>query len=566
MVSFFDVGLLVVFAALSGILAVRFRIPPVLALLSTGVAIGPNALGLISSNEIVSLFAEIGAILLLFTIGAEFSISKLRQYGAKAFSIGLIKLAIVFWFSYQVSMLLGLGSLASLYLAAILSITSTALTVKLLEQKGLAHRQEVPVLVAALVIEDIFAIFALAFFSGANNAAAGSLELLTSILVAMATLGIAYFVVITALNKGLSWIAENQAEETILFLGFALAIGFSFLAQAVGLSTSIGAFLAGSLVASLPKGKVLEQALTPFTLALSSIFFLSVGLAVNLNAVASNALLIVFFVVLGILLKFVATGISTYFNGFDSRSATFAAIAMVPTGEFSLIIAAEGAKAVPGLDLVGLTSTLVFVSTVVMSLSIRSYPDIHALVSRMMPIKLQSSGRQTALRLNAILGVFSTMPQSLRLHFQSVKSNAGWTSIVVGVAAFALVLFRGKTVAFAGMVLPAYAVILAAALVMLTPFLRRLLLEFGTVFSYVQLHARRYASARNTLIFLSLVVLLLIEPFLLPFAGKEITLWNWALPLTVIAAVWYAFNLNTPEDGKKLWPFRKKERGLGRLW
>src|SRR3989338_8793883 len=105
MVSFIDVGLLVFFAALSGLLAVRFSIPPVLALLTTGAIIGPHALALISENDIVALFAEIGAVLLLFTIGAEFSISKLKQFGAKALGIGLVKLSIVFAISFPLAQL-----------------------------------------------------------------------------------------------------------------------------------------------------------------------------------------------------------------------------------------------------------------------------------------------------------------------------------------------------------------------------------------------------------------------------------------------------------------------------
>ncbi|MDP2717579.1 MAG: cation:proton antiporter, partial [Candidatus Micrarchaeota archaeon] len=185
-ISFLDIGILVFFGAVASILAVRLRIPPVLALLAAGVAIGPHALGFISNTDSVALSAEIGAVLLLFTIGAEFSVAKLRSFGLKAFSIGFIKLAIVFWLSHQTAILFGLDGSAALYMAAILAITSTALTLKILEQQGLAKRAEVPYLLASLVIEDLFAIFALVFFSASSQAEASPLGLLTSLFAALA--------------------------------------------------------------------------------------------------------------------------------------------------------------------------------------------------------------------------------------------------------------------------------------------------------------------------------------------------------------------------------------------
>jgi len=520
MVSFVDIGLLVFFAALSGILAVRLRIPPVLALLTTGAVIGPHALRLISENDIVSLFAEIGAVLLLFTIGAEFSISKLKQFGAKAFSIGLFKLAIVFFLSYELAQLLGLDGITSLYMAAILAITSTALTIKILEQQGLAHRREVPLLVAALVIEDIFAIFALAYFSAAQNASLTPLGLATSLLVALAALGVAYWALLNGLNRMLSWLTDRRTEETMLFLGFALAIGFSFLAQALGLSTSVGAFLAGSLVASLPKGKALEAALSPFTLALSSIFFLAIGLAVNWNSIASDGLLLLAFIIGGILFKLAGTGISAYLNGFDSKSAAFAAVAMVPTGEFSLVIANEAVKAGSTHDLIGLTSALVFFSTVFSSLYIQRSQDIQVLSARWVPPKVQTGARQMAAQLDAIFKALSHMPAAMRQHADQAKESVTGTALILGGAVLALVLVGRRQWQFGALSVSVSAVILIMAVLLMLPFLARLSREAQPVLSYVSSAVKRQTDAGHWLAIAALALIVLLVPFTLAAGGS----------------------------------------------
>src|SRR3989344_3367097 len=133
-----EVGLLLLLASLGGIIANRLRIPPVLGLLFMGAVIGPHALGFVAQTETVDFFAEIGAVLLLFAIGVEFSASKLSK--------------------------LGLSRGNALFMGTILAITSPALMIKVVEQKNYFKREEVPLLIATLVIEDLFAVFALTVF------------------------------------------------------------------------------------------------------------------------------------------------------------------------------------------------------------------------------------------------------------------------------------------------------------------------------------------------------------------------------------------------------------------
>jgi len=542
---FLDLGLLVLFAAVAGLIAVRLRIPPVLALLAAGVLIGPHALRLIPESEAIALFAEIGAVLLLFTIGAEFSISKLKQFGAKAFSIGLFKLAIVFWLSFQASLLLGLDGLASLYVSAILAISSTALTIKVLQQQGMASRAEVPFLIGALVIEDLFAIFALAFFSATSGTTPSLLGWAASLAAALALLGVAYLVVLRALGRAMEWLDQPETKETVLFLGFTLAIGFSYLAKVVGLSTSIGAFLAGSIVASLPKGKVLEEAVSPFTLAFSSIFFLAIGLAVDVAVISQNPMLVVALVALGIVFRFVATGVSLYLNGFAAGPSTFGAAALLATGEFSLIIANEGAKAVPGVDLVSLTSVMVFVSTIACSLAVAHYGKLEKWARKVMPRALQDSGHHVAADANVLMESLRQMPAAMQLRLKEAKWVAAAISVVLIAAAVLIGRFGNQTVPVGGLYVPVFNLVLFVTAMILAPFLGVVLRDLAAILSYTNQHSHRKTRPVNWLVLLALVLAILFGPFFGPLTGAGLSRIDVLLLAVALATLWYLTHQRT---------------------
>ncbi|MFH0923033.1 MAG: cation:proton antiporter, partial [Candidatus Micrarchaeota archaeon] len=348
---FSEIGFLILFSAIGGALAIRFRQPAVLGLLFIGAVAGPGMLGLVNQTETITLFADIGAILLLFTIGIEFSIGNLLAGGLKVFLMAASKLALVFLLSYELALLLGLSDLAALYLGVITCITSTALFIRVAEQKGFANRDEMRILVGILIVEDVFAIFALTFFSSLGTSSEfGGIQIITSILESLAILGLAYLVLSKLLRSVFEWLARYQAAETMVFATLGLGVGLSYLAQLLGLTPSIGAFLAGSLVASLPRGKDLEKAILPFALVFSSMFFVSMGMFVNPTLLAQNAGLVIAFCVANIIFKFSGTTVSTYAFGFSSTSAVFAGLTMLPVGEFSLLVASQGAGAV-GLDL-----------------------------------------------------------------------------------------------------------------------------------------------------------------------------------------------------------------------
>ena len=246
MVLSIEVGLIILVSILGGVLAVRFRQPSVLGLLLAGAIVGPHNLGLIKDASIIETTIEIGAILLLFTIGVEFSLSHLFNFGLRAVTIAVIKLGGVFLVSYYTALLLGFGFIMSLYIGVILSITSTVVVIKILEQKGMSKSSELPLLITILILEDIFGVFALTFFSSLNsNADLAPFNLLAKLILSLAVLAGVYIFLQKMIRPVIKWLIRYSTEDTITFISLGLCGGMSYIESMLGLSPPVGAFPAG---------------------------------------------------------------------------------------------------------------------------------------------------------------------------------------------------------------------------------------------------------------------------------------------------------------------------------
>jgi len=397
MIGMSDFGIIVIVATIAGAIAIMLRQPSVIGLLVAGMIVGPHQLGLVGNVESIASFADVGAILLLFAIGLEFSTDSLKSLGAKAAILAATKMGIIMLLGYLAATLFGLSPITGMYLGAIFSITSTAIVVKILSEKNFSNRPEVPLLIASLIVEDIISIFILAVLSGLSGAGEQvSFNFILSVANSLVIFGVFYLVLSRVLKIVLDWLSENRAEETLAFSALSMGVGLSFLAQIAGLPASIGAFLAGNLIASLKKAEEFKQAIYPLIFVFSALFFLSVGMVVNLASVLSNIWLVVGIAVFAIVIKFVAMHISYYFVEADSRSATFAGLAMLSIGEFSILIAQLSRNVVTEIDLIGITSALVLVTSLTTSLLIDDSDSLWRKMRRFVPSRIVDTGRQIA--------------------------------------------------------------------------------------------------------------------------------------------------------------------------
>lgn len=384
-----SLGILFICAIIGGIIAARFKQPAVFGLLLVGAIIGPNSLNLVQDMNMIRMMADFGAILLLFIIGLDFDVSKLMKLGVRPLLLGLLKFAIVLFFGYETALLLGFSVKVALFVGVILSFSSTVVVVKVLEQKEMFNRKEVPLLIAVLVIEDIIAVIALTFFSGIKNSSTTLISTFEHIIFALSILTLAYFVMLKLLRHVINVIVRNNSDESVLpFLSLGMGALFSYFASYLGLTPSAGAFLAGSLIASLPNSKEYGKAIHPYAMIFTSIFFISMGTLVDFNVVQSNIALIATLLFMVVVSRFIAVGLLTIIlANFKNEQPFFSSIAMVSVGEFSLLVAKESEKFGLGIDLVTITAAIIFLSAILMSIGINHSEKIHSKINSKLPLK-----------------------------------------------------------------------------------------------------------------------------------------------------------------------------------
>jgi len=420
------IALLSLFSIIGGIVASKSKLPPALGLLLVGAAMGPSGLGYMKSTGETDWLITIGAVLLLFITGLEFDFAKLRTIGAKAFVGAIFKVGIVFFLTYHSVTFLGFSVDTSLFLALILSFSSTIVIVKVLEQNQMIGRKETPLLLGMLIAEDLFAILALSFMASVNKSGGVHLYgIVEKLLFSLLVLLVVYAACIIFLPHALKWILRNAGEESMIFVDFLLCMLLAILAEVLGLSSAIGAFLAGSIVASLPHAKNMEKAMAPFSMLASSLFFLAMGTLVDLRSIPSNLELLGILAAIIIVSRIVAVSFVTrVFANFKEEQAVFSSFAMFSVGEFSLLIARHTAGFEPDIDLISISAIVIFLSSIMMSFSVKRTKEGALLIKTFTPPRVARANG----KLQVLSGYLDRAFQELSIestHSNFVRSSIG---------------------------------------------------------------------------------------------------------------------------------------------
>jgi CPA2 family monovalent cation:H+ antiporter-2 len=321
----------------------------VIGYILAGMVIGPYTppFTLIQSVETVNVFAELGIIMLLFVIGTEFPIAKLKSVSKTALIVGIPEslgtLVIVFF----IAQALGFSLFDSVFIALAMSITSTVVTIKILEELNILTDRSSVLILGVLIIEDIIAVSALAILqstavAGANQSVS-IIQITLSIGVVLAFIGSILVLGSKFIPNALDKVGKTNDYALLLIVILGLAFGLSFAASALGLSVVIGAFLAGVLVAESKTAAIAKVITIPLRDVFSALFFISIGALMDISLVP---LFIVPAMVL-ILSSFaskllIVTGI-LQFRRYDYGTSLRTGLGLSASrGEMSLIIAKGG--------------------------------------------------------------------------------------------------------------------------------------------------------------------------------------------------------------------------------
>lgn len=396
----------IVFALLGTVLSVKLRQPYVVGLLLFGMIAGPNVLGLVKDAGLISTFSDLGAMLLLFSVGIEFSVSRIMKSGLRAVLITAFKMGTLFFFTYEAALYFGLDLTASLALGAMLSITSTAVMFKIVSEKGMAKNPTMPLLFSMLIVEDLVAVAALTFFSSLGTPSPTYEDKFVSVLFSLGLLGGFYLLVRRHLSDAIFRLTSSFSEETLIFVSFSLCLVMGTVAAYAGLSPAIGAFLAGSIISALPNSRRIARTINPLLLTFAALFFLSLGMQIDPATVASNLGMSLSLSALFVLACFASVFVALYVTGATTQNAIFGASSMVVLGEFSLLIASEYTGPYSQL-LMAAGSLGVMATAIVSSFLLGRQQQLLSLESRAFPPWLRRAGAHLSDYFTGLLRDFS---------------------------------------------------------------------------------------------------------------------------------------------------------------
>lgn len=333
-------------AALTTILFSVLRLPVALGYILAGLAIGPHVpIPIVASPALVATLSELGVILLMFSIGLEFSIRSIARAGLATAATALFEVALMVSLGYLVARLLGWSQTESLFAGAAVGISSTMLVARAFEELGIGSDLR-SVVYSILVFEDLIAIVLLAVLTGvASGRGLSSMELVVTLgqlagfLVAMMALGL---LVVPRLVR---MIAERGRPETLLISSLAICFGMAAIAELSGFSVALGAFLAGVLVAESGKSHQVEELIHPFRDVFAAIFFVSVGMTIDPSQVAAHPVPVVVLALLVIVGKTLGVSIGGFLAGQGVYRSVRAGLTLTQVGEFSFILIGVGVNA-----------------------------------------------------------------------------------------------------------------------------------------------------------------------------------------------------------------------------
>ncbi|MDI6032756.1 cation:proton antiporter [Flavobacterium sp. LB2P84] len=340
-----DLGLILMTAAVAVLLFKKIKQPLVLGYLIAGFLAGSNFdfFPSITDHKSVEVWAEIGVIFLLFSLGLEFSFKKLMKVGGTASITAITQIVFMVFIGFSIGHWMGWKTMDSIFLGATLSISSTTIILRAFDELGVKGKKFAGIVFGALIVEDIVAIIMMVLLSTiAVSQQFSGMELIQSVLKLVFFLTIWFvggiFFVPTLLKKTKNLLTD----EMLLIISIALCLLMVILAANVGFSPALGAFIMGSIIAETTQAEKIEHLIKPVKDLFGAVFFVSVGMLINLDTLVEYALpvgIITFVTVFG---KSFSSTIGALLSGQPLKQSVQTGMSLAQIGEFSFIIATLG--------------------------------------------------------------------------------------------------------------------------------------------------------------------------------------------------------------------------------
>lgn len=444
-----DFAIIMAVAGVAIVIFRRLNQPPILGYLIAGVIVGPFTLPLfgihppITNTESIRLLADLGLVLLLFALGLEFGWSRIRQMGLRVILIGTIEIIFMIALGYELATLMGWSATEAIFLGAALSISSSAIIVKVLRDTGKLFTPYGRLIVGILVVEDFAAVILLSVLSGVATTGTATLgdviPLLTKLVAFLVT---AIFVGGLFAPRIINFVARFQSRETLLIVSLALCFGLGLVAETLGLSAAAGAFIIGTVLGDSEHSEELVRTMAPVRDIFAALFFVSIGMLIDVALVGDflvPALIVSAVFIVG---KIIADTIGTFIAGHDGRTSLNVGMGASQMGEFSLAMTKVGVDhSAIGAFMYPVVAVATAITALVYPFVTRSSNAVTDILQRRSPRLLHEyvdSLSRALISMRAAFNLQNEVANHIRRSGRVIMVNFGVVVVLIGLGTFAL--------------------------------------------------------------------------------------------------------------------------------
>ncbi len=340
-----DIAIIFAFATFVNYLFTKIRTPTIIGYLLTGILLGPHLTGIISSAHQIELLAELGIVLLMFSIGLEFSLTQLMKIRKAVLLGGFVQVASTVGIVFVFSRMLSMDWNSALFFGLLIALSSTAIVLKILQERSELTSNYGRSVLGILIFQDIILVPFLIFtpLLGGDIKGVGT-EFLFLLFKSIAIITIVYIGNRWIMPKALRMLAHTRNQELFIMSILLICLSAALLTAQLGMSLAFGAFLAGLMISKSEHSHMAFGHILPFKDTFTSFFFVSIGMLLDLEFVYNNIFLVLLSVSAVILIKFLISGGAAFILGHTFKGTVLVGIALCQVGEFSFILSSVGMK------------------------------------------------------------------------------------------------------------------------------------------------------------------------------------------------------------------------------